>query len=137
MPKPTVLVADDHDVARTLVVHTLTAIGFEVVAVADGGAALEAARAQRPSMMLIDVNMPVMNGFELLRALKADANLADIPVIMLTASDASNDVVAALDSGAADYITKPFSPAELLARLKRVKRAMDGQRTADRAARAG
>lgn len=120
-----VLVADDHEVARTLVVHTLQAIGFDVMAVADGRAALEHAATYRPALMLIDVNMPELNGFELLKRLKTTPELQNIPVVMLTASGSSQDIAEALDIGAADYLTKPFSPAELLARVRRLARDIE------------
>lgn len=119
------LVADDHEVARTLVVHTLQAIGFDVVAVGDGRAALEQAEVCRPALVLIDVNMPELNGFEVLRRLKATPELQNVPVVMLTASGAAKDVAEALDIGAADYLTKPFSPAELLARVRRLAREIE------------
>jgi two-component system chemotaxis response regulator CheY len=124
MSKPRVLVADDHEVARMLVVQTLEAIGFEVTAVADGRSALESARMVRPDLMLLDVNMPELNGFDLLREVKASPDIQQIPVIMLTASGMSRDIAEALAMGAADYITKPFSPAELLARVRRVAKDM-------------
>lgn len=120
-----VLVADDHEVARTLVVHTLQAIGFEVFAVADGRAALEAAETYRPALMMIDVNMPGASGFEVLQQIKSTAGLAHIPVVMLTAAGTSQDIAQALDIGAADYLTKPFSPAELLARVRRLARDIE------------
>jgi DNA-binding response OmpR family regulator len=120
-----VLVADDHEVARTLVVHTLQAIGFEVFAVADGRAALEAAETYRPALMMIDVNMPGASGFEVLQQIKSTAGLAHIPVVMLTAAGTSQDIAQALDMGAADYLTKPFSPAELLARVRRLARDIE------------
>jgi DNA-binding response OmpR family regulator len=117
-----VLVAEDHEVARTLVVQTLQAIGFEVTAVGDGDAALESAHACRPELMIVDVNMPRADGFEVLRRVKASPELRHVPVVMLTASGSSQDVARALEAGAADYLTKPFSPAELLARVRRLAR---------------
>ena len=120
-----VLVADDHEVARTLVVHTLQAIGFEVYAVADGKAALEGAATFAPALMMIDVNMPEANGFEVLQQIKATPALSHIPIVMLTAAGTSQDIARALDMGAADYLTKPFSPAELLARVRRLARDIE------------
>ena len=117
-----VIVADDHEVARTLVVQTLQSIGFEVVGVGDGQAAVESALGRLPELMLIDVNMPGSNGFDVLQRVKSAPELAHIPVVMLTASGASQDVAKALELGAADYLTKPFSPAELLARVSRLAR---------------
>jgi DNA-binding response OmpR family regulator len=121
-----VLVADDHDVARTLVVQTLQAIGFDVIAVADGQAALESAMTCRPELMMIDVNMPGLNGFEVLRRVKSIPELRHIPTVMLTASGSSKDIAEALEAGASDYLTKPFSPAELLARVRRLAREIEG-----------
>jgi DNA-binding response OmpR family regulator len=77
--------------------------------------------------MLLDVNMPGMDGFELLRRIKRDPHLCDTPIVMLTASGMSRDVVEALEIGAADYITKPFSPAELMARVRRIMRDSDAR----------
>lgn len=125
-----VLVADDHEMARTMVVHTLQAIGFEVFAVADGRAAFEGAETYRPALMLIDVNMPELNGFEVLQRIKATPQLRHIPVVMLTASGTSQHIAQALDMGAADYLTKPFSPAELLARVRRLARDIERAATA-------
>ena len=122
MAKIRVVVADDHEVARKLVAQTLESIGFDVVGVADGHAAVESAGTRLPELMLVDVNMPGLNGFEVLRRIKNAPDLAHIPVVMLTASGASEDVARALDLGAADYLTKPFSPAELLARVSRLAR---------------
>jgi DNA-binding response OmpR family regulator len=123
MPTPTVLIADDHEVARTLLIHAMRAEGFEVVSVGDGGAALDAARQCQPAVMLLDVHMPVMDGFEVLRRLKRDAVAPETAVIMLTASGMPQEIVEALDLGAADYVTKPFNPAELIARVRRAARA--------------
>ena len=123
MPKPLVLIADDHAVARALLVHAVTAAGYEVLAVEDGGAALEAVRLHRPTALLLDVHMPVMDGFEVLRRLKHDPQMSETAVVMLTASGLPDDIVEALDLGAADYVTKPFNPAELIARVRRIARA--------------
>jgi DNA-binding response OmpR family regulator len=123
MPSSAVLIADDHEVARTLLVHAVRAAGFETIAVGDGGAALEAAHQQQPAVLLLDVHMPVMDGFEVLRRLKRENLAPQTAVIMLTASGMPQEIVDALDLGATDYVTKPFNPAELVARVRRAMRA--------------
>jgi putative two-component system response regulator len=75
--------------------------------------------------MMVDVNMPESNGFEVLQQIKSTPALSHIPVVMLTASGGSQDIARALDMGAADYLTKPFSPAELLARVRRLARDIE------------
>lgn len=114
-----VVVADDDPLLRQILEHKLGNSGFRVIAVEDGRAALEAARA-RPSVIVLDAMMPVMDGFETLRRLKADPKLRDIAVVMLTALKREDDVVSALKLGAADYLAKPFNPDELVVRLQRL-----------------
>jgi len=82
--------------------------------------ALAAIRAEKSDLILLDIMMPVMDGYEVLRRVKEDENLKNIPVLMLTARTQERDVVKGIDLGAEDYITKPFHPAELLARIKRI-----------------
>jgi PAS domain S-box-containing protein len=112
-----VLLADDNADLRDYVGRLLNARGYEVEAVQDGQAALEAARAHRPDLVLTDVMMPVMDGFSLLAAIRADAALADLPVIMLSARAGEEAQVEGLQAGADDYLAKPFSAREMLARV--------------------
>lgn len=119
MSKPLVLIADDDPLLRQILEHKLSGSGYRVVAVEDGRAALEAA-AERPSVIVLDAMMPVMDGFETLRRLKADESLKDITVVMLTALKRDEDIVSALKLGAADYLAKPFNPDELVVRLQRL-----------------
>ncbi|HEX6865951.1 MAG TPA: response regulator, partial [Caulobacteraceae bacterium] len=112
-------VADDDPLLRQILEHKLSNSGYRVIAVEDGAAALEAA-SQRPSVIVLDAMMPVMDGFETLRRLKADPALRDITVVMLTALKREDDVVSALKLGAADYLAKPFNPDELVVRLQRL-----------------
>jgi len=86
----------------------------------NGEEALAAIKTEKPDLILLDVMMPVMNGYEVLRRVKEDENLKNIPVVMLTARAQEKDVVKGIDLGADDYIIKPFHPAELLARVKRI-----------------
>ncbi len=110
--------ADDDVDIRELVEFKLTTMGHEVVAVADGSAAIEACRGQRPDLAVFDVMMPGVSGLDAIRQLRGDAALADLPVILLTARAQESDVKSGLSSGADDYITKPFSPRELASRVE-------------------
>jgi DNA-binding response OmpR family regulator len=117
--RPLVVVADDDDLLQEVVEHKLVAAGYDVDMVSDGRALLKLLDFLRPSLIVLDGMMPVMDGFETLRRLKADPAHRDIPVVMLTALRRETDIVAALNLGAADYLPKPFSPNELIARLGR------------------
>ena len=113
-----ILVADDDVDIRELVEFKLSTLGHDVVAVADGAAAIEACKAQRPDLAVLDVMMPGVSGLDAIRAIRADPALADLPVILLTARAQESDVETGFDSGADDYITKPFSPRELASRVQ-------------------
>eukprot|EP00913_Durusdinium_trenchii_P008905 g8371.t1 len=114
--RPVVLVADDNADMRQYVVRLL-AENYQVIAVADGEAALNAARRQHPDLILSDIMMPRMDGFELLGELRKDRQIADIPVIMLSARAGEESRVEGMTAGADDYLVKPFSARELLARV--------------------
>ena len=117
-----ILVADDDRLLRGLLEHKLAVAGFEVDIAEDGGAALELARTMKYDLMVLDAMMPVMDGFEVLRRLKNDPDTASWPVVMLTARRGEHDVLDALERGAAEYLTKPFIPDELVLRIrKRIK----------------
>ena len=113
-----IVVADDDVDIRELVEFKLSTMGHEIVAVADGAAAVEACREQRPDLAVLDVMMQGMSGLEAVRIIRADAELADVPVILLTARAQESDVETGFDSGADDYVTKPFSPRELANRVE-------------------
>ena len=115
-----VMVADDDPITRELLVFRLQAEGYEVVAVEDGDGALKEIRTRTPDIAVLDVNMPGMSGFDVCRILRADPATARLPVIMLTASVQESDVAAGFDSGADDYVAKPFSPRELSTRVRAV-----------------
>ena len=112
-----ILVAEDEPHIFRMVEFKLKALGHEVIGASDGGEALDAATAQKPDLILLDVMMPVMDGFQVLKKLKADKDTKEIPVIMLTAKSQERDVVTGLEYGAEDYVVKPFSFPELLARI--------------------
>lgn len=115
----TVLVVEDDRKTSSLVKLYLENAGFEVAVAFDGGQALAAARARRPDLVVLDVMLPTLDGFEVCRTLRAES---DIPVILLTARTTEPDKLQGLDLGADDYMTKPFSPRELVARVRAVLR---------------
>ena len=114
-----ILVADDDPLSIKLLNFRLRSVGHEVISAVDGGEALEIATREKPDLVLLDIMMPVMNGFQVLRKLKLQEETKNIPVIMLTSKVQEKDVVFGLEAGAEDYITKPFSFAELNARVNR------------------
>ena len=119
MAEVRILVADDDELLVSLLEHRLSSKGFDVIAAADGVAALESVRANCPDLVVLDAMMPALSGFAVLSQIKADAALRDIPVIMLSALNSQADIVSALDKGAADYLVKPFLPEELVSRILR------------------
>ena len=135
MDQGRILIVDDDPLLRGLLSHRLSAEGFDLIAADHGGEVLEIARSQAPDLIVLDAMMPVTDGFEVLRRLRAETGLSEIPVIMLTALKREQDVVGALQLGAADYLVKPFIPDELVARIRRVLRdrpTSEGPRLADR-----
>jgi PAS domain S-box-containing protein len=131
-----ILLADDNADLRAYIARLLTERGFEVEAVVDGAAALEAARARRPDLLITDVMMPRLNGFGLLGALREDPALGDLPVIILSARAGEEAKVEGLHSGADDYLIKPFSARELIARVSAVISMSSIRREAREAVRA-
>ncbi len=117
---PTILLAEDEPQTAQLIEFKLKQAGFEVVHAVDGEQALAFVTTTLPVLIILDGLMPVMDGFEVLRRLKENPRLKHIPVLMLTARSRDKDVVSGLELGAADYMIKPFSPAELLARVRKI-----------------
>ena len=115
--KTRILVADDDRDILELVVFKLTQAGYEVVAVADGVAALAAIEADPPRLAILDVMMPGLSGIDVLRKLRANEATKDLDVILLTARSRDSDIDAGFITGASDYVIKPFSPRELLHRV--------------------
>jgi two-component system alkaline phosphatase synthesis response regulator PhoP len=113
-----ILLAEDEKQIGDMVAFKLTNGGHQVLRARDGEEALRLAVAERPDVILLDVMMPVLTGFEVLRRLKGDPGLAATPVIMLTAKGRERDVQGGLSAGAVDYIVKPFSLKELAARIE-------------------
>jgi DNA-binding response OmpR family regulator len=115
-----VLVVDDDPDVRRLVEMKLHLDGIETVSAADGAEALEVLQSEDVDLVILDLMMPVMDGFETCRKMQADPALASVPVIMLTARAQASDIESGFDMGATDYIVKPFSPRELLSRVRGV-----------------
>jgi class 3 adenylate cyclase len=126
-----VLVADDINDSRQLLIDIVNSMGVDCVQASNGPEALALARQHLPDLMLLDVNMPGMTGFQVMEALKADPDTAQIPVLMLTALADIDSRVKGLSLGADDYLTKPYSPRELMERVRtrlRSKQESDGLR---------
>jgi DNA-binding response OmpR family regulator len=119
-----ILVVDDKSELRTLLKSYLSQEGFEVVAAADGQEALYVARHEKPDLIILDLMMPEMGGYEFMRVYNREA---DTPIIILTARLEENDRVLGLELGADDYVTKPFSMRELAARVRAVLRRLEKQ----------
>ncbi|MFT4687965.1 MAG: response regulator transcription factor [Verrucomicrobiia bacterium] len=115
-----ILVAEDEPQTAQLIEFKLKQQGYQVNVVSNGEQAMKMLAIHEPALILLDGMMPVMDGFEALRRIKESKEYRQIPVIMLTAKSREKDVVTGLDLGATDYIIKPFSPAELVARIKKV-----------------
>ncbi len=120
--KPSVLIVEDEEALVTLLRYNLEKESFHVVSAADGEEALVLAKEETPDLILLDWMLPLMSGIELCRRLRRSPGLAKVPIIMLTAKGEEADKVRGLESGADDYVTKPFSPAELIARMRAVMR---------------
>lgn len=116
----TVLFADDDPLLHRVLAFKLQQQQWQMISAYDGAEAVRLARENQPALIILDGMMPVMDGFAALRELRADPAFAQTPVLMLSARNRDADVVGALDQGANDYLTKPFSPAELLARVSRL-----------------
>ena len=117
-----ILIADDNADNIEIFKTRLAAHGYEVLTVTDGEQALAAARAQRPDLILLDIMMPKMDGIAVCRALKSDPSLPFTPIVMLTAKSGTHDIIAALDAGADEYLTKPVDHGALVARVKSMLR---------------
>ena len=120
-----VLVADDEPDVIDLVAANLCSAGFKVLKAEDGPEALSIAREQSPDLLILDLMLPGMTGLEVCRTLKADPLTAEMPIIMLTAKAEEVDRIVGLELGADDYVTKPFSPRELVLRVQRILKRLE------------
>ena len=127
--KPKILVVDDEPDVIELIEFNLKAAGFDVLTAADGRQALDKARASLPHLVLLDLMLPEVDGLEVCKLLRQDACTRNIPVIMLTARTGEIDRVLGLELGADDYVTKPFSPRELVLRVKNLLKRRQPEET--------
>jgi len=131
MPRHTILVVDDETSIREMLVISLESAGYNVLQAENAKTAHSLVLDKHPDLILLDWMMPVTTGLELLRRLKRDEMTDHIPVIMLTAKAEESSKISGLDSGADDYIAKPFSPRELLSRIKAILRRVSREELKD------
>ena len=122
--KGTVIVVEDDQIIAMVVEHLLSRRGFTVEIARDGRQALTFMEEMpMPALVVLDVMLPYVDGFDLIRRIRAHATWGKVPVVMLTAKSQEQHIVKALDDGANDYVVKPFRPGELMARIRRVIRS--------------
>src|SRR5262249_268483 len=121
--KPKILVVDDEPDVVQLIEYNLKAAGYDVINAADGEEALKKARAGSPDLIILDLMLPEVEGLDVCKILRRDTSTSAIPIVMLTAKASETDRVLGLELGADDYVTKPFSPRELVLRVKRLLRS--------------
>ncbi len=124
MAKKILVVDDERHIVRLVEVN-LARAGYDVVSAYDGVEALEKVKSEKPDMIVLDVMMPRMDGFEVLKRLQADPETQDIPVIMLTAKAQDADIFRGWSSGVSSYLTKPFNPRELLTFVERIFQSLE------------
>jgi len=130
---PRILIADDNVPNADLLEAHLDGTGYETKVVFNGESTLEAAQSWKPTLILLDVMMPKMSGFEVCRRLRADPATRDIAVIMVTALDQANDVETAVETGTDDFLTKPINKTELLLRIRAMLESRDNSSDLERA----
>jgi len=115
-----ILIAEDERDIRDLIVFTLQFSGYQVVAASNGEEAVSLARQETPDLILMDVRMPRMTGYEACAAMKSDPNLRNVPVIFLSAKGQDSEIQAGIQAGAVEYLLKPFAPDQLTSRIQAV-----------------
>ena len=120
MQKGKILVVDDEVYILHILDFSLGAEGFDVITANNGETAIAKAKQERPNLIVLDIMMPVLDGYETLKHLKADQDTKDIPVILLTAKGRDVDKRLGFEVGATDYIVKPFSPSRLIERIEEI-----------------
>lgn len=125
MEKKKILVVDDEPDVTDLVAYHLKAKGFQVESVNDATASLSKARAYQPDLVILDIMMPELSGIQICRILRKEAKLSKVPIIFLTAKAEAHDRIEGFESGADDYVAKPFSPKELVLRVESIFRRLD------------
>ena len=132
MANPTILIVEDEEAQRLILQHNLEEAGYEVISAADGETGLELIQAYKPDVIVLDWMMPKLSGIELCRQIKSSSITKNIPVIMLSARSEEVDRIRGLDIGADDYVSKPYSIKELLARIKGQIRRVRGAAVAEK-----
>ena len=130
MSKARILIVDDEEDILELLRYNISKEGYDVISSENGEEALKAVKTHSPDLIVLDLMMPGIDGLDVCKQLKADAATKSIPIIMLTAKSSESDIIVGLELGADDYISKPFSPKVLLARIKSVLRRTSGDKTA-------
>lgn len=118
--KPRILVIDDEVDLVNLLQYNLTKSGYDVISAYDGNSALDLAWTHRPDLLILDLMLPDRSGYDICKEIKQDDTLKNTPIIMLTARSSENDRITGFESGAEDYVIKPFSPKELVLRVKTI-----------------
>ena len=113
-----ILVVEDQEDNRQILRDLLGSVGYEMLEAGDGEAGVAAAKAQRPDLILMDIQLPLMDGYEATRRIKADPTLTHVPVIAVTSYALSGDKAKALAAGCDDFVPKPYSPRQLLAKIR-------------------
>jgi DNA-binding response OmpR family regulator len=136
MPQRILVVDDDREIVRLTRAY-LEQSGYQVLVAYDGETALHILRRESPDLVILDLMLPDRNGLDVTRTVRRDAGLAAMPIIMLTARVDDHDKIVGLELGADDYVTKPFNPSELMARIRAVLRRAQGEPTPPKVVRAG
>ena len=127
-----ILIAEDERDIRELITYTLNFAGYEVVSAGDGEEAVALALQEMPDLVLLDVRMPRMTGYEACKAIKADEKTKGIPVVFLSAKGQEAEIQAGMQAGAVEYLLKPFSPDQLTARVQAVLAKFSDERNSSR-----
>jgi CheY-like chemotaxis protein len=117
---PRIVIAEDEPDIRDLITFTLRFAGFEVTAGSNGEEGYELAKREKPDIIMMDVRMPKMTGYEACRKIKADPEIADIPFVFLSAKGQESEIETGIAAGAVEYMLKPFAPDQLVTRLKEI-----------------
>lgn len=120
-----ILVVEDQEDNRRIIRDLLTSVGYEMIEALDGAAGVRLAKSERPDLILMDIQLPVLDGYEATRKIKADPDLRSIPIIAVTSYALSGDDTKALEAGCDAYVAKPFSPRQLLAKIQEFSRSTD------------
>ena len=127
MGKAKILIVEDDQAIVDMLEYNLQEAGYETVSALDGEDGVILAARERPDLIILDIMLPIIDGFEVCRTLKNDSAVAHIPIIILSAKSQETDKIVGLELGADDYVTKPFSPRELIARTRAILRRGQGQ----------